>query len=152
WKELDTPDLLAVLGDQLWYPQDESRWADVAGLLLERAASEGDEEAVEGLLSNVGDLPNERTEREYDAILASTYARMPLLTLRALSDLGHSRARRAAEAIVTATMELYHGDFTDIGAPWPTGRVLASQITEDEEQGWELVVRAQKEFREQLNG
>ncbi|HET8655422.1 MAG TPA: L,D-transpeptidase [Longimicrobiaceae bacterium] len=147
WKKLSTDDLLVVLGDELWLPPDASRWTEVAGLLLDRATKEQDTAALEGLLSGLGDLPSTRVEREYSAFLADAYSRAPLLTLQTLSRLDHATARRAAKAIVTTTMNLYNGDFTDPGAPWPTQRIPRSQVDDDAEAGWTVLVAAEQAFR-----
>jgi hypothetical protein len=147
WKKMSTDELLTELDDELWLDAETSRWPDVAGLLLDRGLRD-DGEALEGLLVQLRSLPDEAVRREYGAFLADAYARNPLRTLRSLSDLPSTSRRRAARAIVDATMELYHGDFDDHAAPWPTRRVPASAVDEDAQPGWQALALAEREFRE----
>jgi hypothetical protein len=45
-------------------------------------------------------------------------------------------------------MELYHGDFDDPAAPWPTRRVPASAVEDDAQAGWNALAQAERQFRE----
>jgi lipoprotein-anchoring transpeptidase ErfK/SrfK len=147
WKAMPTEELLGVLDDELWLDEESSRWPEVAGLLLDRGL-EDDDEALVGLLEQSRSLPDEAARREYGTFLADAFARGPLRTTQMLAELSTSTRRRAARAIVEATMELYHGDFDDAAAPWPTRRVPAAAVDDDAQPGWNALARAEREFRE----
>lgn len=147
WKALETPDLLVVLRNELWLDEESSRWPEVAAILLERGLGE-DDEALRGLMTQVGRLPDRRLEREYSTFLADAYGRGALRTLAAISRLDERRREEVARAIVDATMNLYHGDFEDPTAPWPTARVPRSVVGDDAERGWDLLAAAEREMRD----
>src|SRR5690606_14636601 len=64
WKRLDTPALVTELGVELWRDGKQTRWPEVASLLLDRGLDDGDDVALAGLLSAAGALPDRAVERE----------------------------------------------------------------------------------------
>ena len=44
-------------------------------------------------------------------------------------------------------MNLYHGEFDDPTAPWPTGRVPRSVVEPEGWRGWDLLAAADAEDR-----
>jgi hypothetical protein len=147
WKAADTGDLLVTLENELWLDPEVSRWPEVAALLLERGLEKHDDKALKGLMAMASDLPTVRLEREYATFLADSYARGPLRTLTALSRLGWSQRERVADAIVEATMELYHGAWDESAAPWPTARVPRNAVEPEGWKGWDVLADAERGFR-----
>jgi L,D-transpeptidase YbiS len=148
WKKMDSEDLLAVLDNELWLDSDISRWPEVASILLDRGLKSEDDEALEGLFASASNLPNARVEHEYDAFLADAYSRSPQRTVDVLGELDRQARRRAASAIVTATMQLFHGEYDDPTAPWPTRRVPASAREDLSTSGWRALANAEADFQE----
>jgi hypothetical protein len=151
WRAMDSEDLLRTLDSELWLDKEISRWPEVAGILLDRGLKSADDEALAGLLASAGNLPNSRVEREYATYLADAYARNPLRTVEVLSELDRSSRQYAANAIVSATMELFHGSFDDPVAPWPTSRVPQSARDDAARAGWRSLGSAESGFRARLN-
>jgi lipoprotein-anchoring transpeptidase ErfK/SrfK len=147
WKKMDSEDLLAVLDNELWLDSDISRWPEVASILLDRGLKSDDDEALAGLFASASNLPNARVEHEYDAFLADAYSRGPQRTVDVLGGLDRQARRRAAAAIVTATMELFHGEFDDPVAPWPTRRIPGSARDDLSTSGWRALASAEADFR-----
>lgn len=147
WRRMSTEDLLAVLDNELWLDADLTRWPEVANLLLDRGLKKDDGEALTGLFTAVADLPDARVEREYSTFLADAYARGPQRTVDALGELDRGQRRRAAAAIVSATMELYNGGFDDPTAPWPTRRLPESARETVSSAGWRALSAAEVDFR-----
>jgi hypothetical protein len=148
WKKMGSEDLLAVLDNELWLDSDISRWPEVASILLDRGLKSDDDEALEGLFATASNLPNARVEHEYDAFLADAYSRSPQRTVDALGRLDRQARRRAASAIVTATMQLFHGEFDDPTAPWPTRRIPGSAREDLSPSGWRALANAEADFQE----
>jgi lipoprotein-anchoring transpeptidase ErfK/SrfK len=147
WKKMDSQDLLAVLDNELWLDSDITRWPEVASILLDRGLTSEDDEALAGLFATAANLPNARVEHEYDAFLADAYSRGPQRTVDVLGGLDRDARRRAATAIVTATMELFHGDFDDPTAPWPTRRIPGSAREDLSTVGWHALASAEADFQ-----
>lgn len=147
WKKLDTDDLLTELERQLWADEDATRWSEVATILLERAFKGEDDEALRGLMLAVQDLPSIRLEREYSTFLADAYARGALRTLEGMSRLTLRQRNRIAEAIVSATVGLYSGEWDSPSALWPTRRISPSLVRPESRRGWAALERAEKAYR-----
>ena len=147
WRRASTDRLLGVLEEQLWAPADSTRWSEAAGLLLRRAAGDGDDEALRGLLLRASDLPDDRVEREYRTFLADLYARAPLRTLEMLSRLSMRERDMVAGAIVAGTLELYPGELDSHSAPWPTRRLPREMVGSEARRGWQALNRAEREYR-----
>ncbi|HUE97352.1 MAG TPA: L,D-transpeptidase [Longimicrobiaceae bacterium] len=146
WKTLATDGLLSVLDEQLRADEDESRWDEVAGMLLERARNR-DQEALQGLFDRSWRLPSDGVEREWATILAEAYRATGVRALEALSRLRVRERENAAELIVSAMLTLYNGEFDSPSAPWPTRRLPASQVTRRGERGWDALLSAEREHR-----
>lgn len=150
WKEMETPALFAALDRELAVSVRESRWDEVAVLLLGRA-KKGDEEALLGLLRRSTGLPTARHEREWTTLLADAYRRATLPTLRALSRLGLRDRRIAAESIVSGMLTLYPGDFASSSTPWPSSRIPANMVSPDAERGWRAILAAERSHRDRVD-
>jgi hypothetical protein len=149
WKRLDTDALLDELNVQLRRPSRDSRWDEVAVLLLQRA-TEGDDLAMEALLTRGPDLGSERMRREWATFVAYAYRNAPVGTLEALSRLESRQRRSAAGLIVSSTMTLYYGDLDTPSAPWPTNRLPATAVPAGARRGWSALEAAERQHREEL--
>ena len=149
WRALSTRELLVVLDNHLWRDAESSRWAEVAALLMERGLEEKDDAALAGLMSRPGSLDDAARERELATFLADAFARNPFRTLETLSRLEWGKRAPAGRAIVEATMNLYHGEFDDAAAPWPTARVPRDLLEPSAWTGWFVLADAEKEMRRQ---
>jgi hypothetical protein len=147
WKALPTEELLLAFDDELSLRSERSRWAEVAGLLLDRGLRGKDDAALTGLLSRTGEFPDEAREREYGTFLADAFGRSPLRTLAMLSRLDREKRAPAGRVIVEATMNLFHGAFDASGAPWPTLRIPRDVVTPEARIGWLALADAEREFR-----
>lgn len=147
WKAMDTEDLRITLDNELWLDAELTRWPEVASILLDRGLKSNDDEALDALFSMAGNLPNARIEREYSTFLADAYARNPMRTVDALGELDRQTRRQAAAAIVSATMELFNGDFDALTAPWPTRRIPGTAREAVSSTGWRALASAESDFR-----
>jgi lipoprotein-anchoring transpeptidase ErfK/SrfK len=146
WRRASTERLLDVLEEELWKPAEESRWSEVAGLLLRRGV-ENDADALRGVLLRAGDLPNDVIEREYRTFVADAFVRRPARTLTILSGLSLRERDLVARAIVAGTMGLYSGDLDAHSAPWPTRRIPRDLVEPEARRGWQAVERAERQYR-----
>ena len=140
-----TPRLLARLTQQM-KADSSTRWADSAGELLERGLGE-DTEALRGLLSLAGSAPGEIRNEEYATFLADAFSRGSLRAAVSLARIDKDARDRAADAIVRATMSLYHGSPEDATAPWPTRRVPKWRLGPSGQAGWTALQEAEEAFR-----
>ena len=147
WRALSTGDLLVVLDNELWLDAESSRWPEVAALLMERGLSAKDDAALAGLMTRAGTLPDAARERELATFLADAFARNAFRTLETLSRLEFAKRAPAGRAIVEATMNLYHGEFDDAAAPWPTARVPRDLLEPSAWAGWFVLEDAEKALR-----
>lgn len=150
WKAMRTPALLEALDEQLDLRRD-SRWDEVALLLVDRAA-DGDEDAMMGLLSRSSGLPTAVIEKEWGTLLAEVYRRATVTTLEALSDLTLRERRKAAELLVTASVTLFGGDLDSQAVPWPSTRIPATLASRRARAGQEAIAAAERAHREQISG
>jgi hypothetical protein len=127
-------------------PHAESRWDEVAILLLNRAGVD-DSVALDGLLERASKLSGNPIERELATYLVDLYRRSPQRTLERLSLLELRERREVARLIVEASLSLYHGDPEGTAAPWPSRRLPESLITTAAERGWEAVLAAEREHQ-----
>jgi lipoprotein-anchoring transpeptidase ErfK/SrfK len=149
WASLDTDELVSVMADELWMPDETARWDEAASLLMKRALDDGDDDALAGIIMRAADLPSVRIEREYGTYLTDAFARSPMQMLTVLSELDRDYRDRAAAAIVAASVGLWGGDAAGVLVPWPTRRVPESTVGSDERLGWRALARAEREYREQ---
>lgn len=121
-------------------------WTETASFLIARAL-QGDQEAGRGLLFRVGSSGDDAWEREYGAFLADAFQRGPRQISTALGTLMPVDRTRAAEAIVAALLDSYHG--MDLArAPWPTRRFSEQLATGDARPGWNALREAEDALRE----
>lgn len=149
WKALDSEELLEVLDEQLAGDLEESRWDEVAVLLVDRARGD-DDVALAGLFSRARDLPTVELEREWGTFLTDIYRRSAVRTLEALARLQLRDRRAAAELIVTTAVTLYNGELDAPSVPWPTGRIPRDVVTRRGERGWDALLAAEREHRNRL--
>jgi hypothetical protein len=148
WKRMPTSALLDVLDKQL-EESEESRWDQVAILLLERARTD-DDKALVGLLERSRNLPTVEVEREWATFLVDAYRRSSLRTVEALSQLDLRSRRHAAAQIVSGSMTLFGGNFNEAGAPWPTARIPEAKVPREGRRGWDALTSAERDHRNQL--
>jgi lipoprotein-anchoring transpeptidase ErfK/SrfK len=149
WKRLATSRLLAVLAEQLAAEPEDGRWDEVAVLLVQRAR-DGDDEALEGILSRAGGLPSLEIEREWATLLVDVYRASVVRTLEAMSGLNLRQRRLTADLIVSAAVTLYGGDLEAPSVPWPTGRIPRDLVSQRAVRGWDALVAAEREHRNRL--
>jgi hypothetical protein len=149
WRRMETEKLLEVLDEQLELDAEESRWDEVAILLLERGKKD-DDEALAGLFSRSGDLPSVEIEREWATLLVDAYRGAGFRTLEAIANLSLRDRRDAASLIVSASMTLFNGEFDAAGAPWPTRRIPRDLVPRGGMRGWDALAAAEREHRTSL--
>jgi len=143
--------LLTRLDQQLRAADTTARWVATAGELVERGLRD-DAPALRGLLSRAEKSGSATRDDEYATFLADAFARGSLRTVVSLNRIDEKSRNAAARAIVDATMDLYHGPFTDQLAPWPTRRVPKSRLGPEGQQGWTAIAEAEREYRESRRG
>ncbi len=146
WKRMATDDLLEALEGELDRRTRDSRWDEVAVLLLQRAVA-NDDDALGGMLSRSAGFPSSRIEKEWTTFLAEAYVKSPVRTIEALSRLDSRQRRTAATQIVAAMLTLYNGDLDAHSAPWPTRRITAELVPTGAERGWNALIAAEREYR-----
>lgn len=149
WKKTSTPELLALLEDELTvaeYSSEPSRWPEIAGVVLRRGL-DGDGVALRGLLELAEPIESREVADEYATFLADAYASGTVRTLTALARLPRRARERAAEAIVQASLGLYHGTPDDPSTPWPTRRVPRTSLSGVARTGWDVLQEVERERR-----
>ncbi len=149
WKRLDTEELLGELDVQLRMSSRDTRWDEIAVLLLQRA-TDGDDLAMEALLTRAPDLGSERMRREWATFVAYAYRNAPVGTLEGLSRLESRQRRSAAGLIVTSTLTLYNGDLNTASTPWPTNRIPVNAVPTGARRGWSALEAAERQHRDEL--
>lgn len=144
---VSTAQLLQRLDLQLRAADTTARWVATAGELVERGLRD-DAPALRGLLSRAGKSGSTVRDDEYSTFLADAFARGSLRTVVSLNRIDEKSRLTAARAIVDATMDLYHGPFTDPLAPWPTRRVPKTRLGPEGQQGWMAMAAAEREYRD----
>lgn len=150
WKNTSTAELLWKLDRELAtaeYSSEPSRWPELAGAVLRRGL-DGDGAALRGLLSLAEPIEDPAVADEYATFLADAYASSPIQTLTALARLPRLPRERAAEAIVQASVGLYHGTPDELSAPWPTRRVPRTALSGVARTGWDVLQAVEEERRE----
>jgi L,D-transpeptidase ErfK/SrfK len=141
-----TPELLSRLERQLASDDTSAVWTATAAVLIERGLRD-DAVALRGVLALAGTMPDRRRDREYNTFLADAFARGTLRAVVSLARIDDGARARAANAIVTATMDLYAGPLSHPAAPWPSRRVLHTRLGPDGKQGWEALHQAEEAYR-----
>ncbi|MEW5927712.1 MAG: L,D-transpeptidase family protein [Gemmatimonadota bacterium] len=142
---LSTQRLLARLAQQM-KADTTTRWPETAAELIARGLKE-DNEALRGLLSLAGTAPGVIRNEEYATFLADAFSRGSLRAAVSLARIEKAARDRAADAIVRATMSLYHGSPDDATAPWPTRRVPKWRLGPSGQAGWTALEEAEQAFR-----
>ena len=140
-----TARLLARLTQQM-KADTTTRWPETAAELIARGLKE-DNEALRGLLSLAGSAPGQIRNEEYATFLADVFSRGSLRAVVALARIDGEARQRAADAIVRATLSLYHGSPDDPTAPWPTRRVPKWRLGPSGQAGWAALEEAEQAFR-----
>jgi hypothetical protein len=65
-----------------------------------------------------------------------------------LNRIPEAARERAAEDIVRATMELWHGALEERLTPWPTRRVPRERLGPEGQAGWSAIAAAEGAYRE----
>ncbi|HSU15568.1 L,D-transpeptidase [Longimicrobium sp.] len=146
---LGTPALLARLDRQLGSAADDSAWTLTASALLERGLAD-DAPALRGLLERAGRPEPAPRRNEYANFLADAFSRGALRTVVSLNRITPEARQRAVEAIVEATMALYHGPADHPLAPWPTRRVPVSRLGPEGQAGWRALQDAEAAYRTRI--
>ena len=146
--KLSTAQLLQRLDGQLRAPDGGAAWTATAHALIRRGIKD-DATALRGLLSRAGASQSARTNREYATFVADAFARGPLRAVVSLARIDAAARERAAQAIVTATMDLYAGSLVEAGAPWPTRRVPLGRLGPEGQSGWKALQKAEAAYREE---
>lgn len=150
---LTTPSLLSRLDDEMiaaTVAGSAVRWPTVASVLVSRGVQEGDDLALEGLLGRVGTLGRGALRDEFATVLADVYARGTTRTLETLGTMEPTERRRAAEAIVEASILLYPGEADSRTAPWPTRRAPRDVLERLAQRGWDALSAAEAGHRDRL--
>lgn len=143
-----TPELLDQLGRELQDEAADSPWPHTADVLMERGLDE-DPIALRGLLAHAGTASDPARSREFGTFLADAYNRGALRTVVSLARISEEERLRAAEALVRATMDLYHGPLDAATTPWPTTRVPPWRLGPDGTRGWKALQAAEVAYREE---
>lgn len=144
---VSSEELLRRLDVELEKADTSSTWVRLTSRLITRGLKD-DPVALRGLLSRAGSASTAERNREYATFLADTYTRGGLRVVVSLARIGEEERKLAAEAIVTATADLFPGFLQDPLAPWPTRRVPSTNLGPDGRQGWEALAEAEESFRE----
>jgi hypothetical protein len=137
-----TATLLTRLEVQL-LAEDDSAWAATAHALIERGLAD-DAPALRGVLSRAA-VPQGTRAHEYATFLADVFSRGALRTTVSLNRITPDARDAAAEAIVRATLSLWHGELGPT-APWPTRRVPRERLGPEGQAGWTALQTAQDAF------
>ncbi|HWK88744.1 MAG TPA: L,D-transpeptidase [Longimicrobium sp.] len=151
-EEEDTEDLLTRLEDELFAAVAArgaaTRWHQVASVLLLRGTKEGDDDALAGVLSRVGELGAGALREEYATFIADAYNQGPLRVIAVLAALDRETRGVVARALVESALALYPGNPTDVSAPWPTRRAPRTAVRRSAVRGWDALQLAEDAFRE----
>lgn len=146
-----TPTLLARLDDELLADavvEGEARWPSVASVLLFRGVKEDDDEALAGMMTQLGTLGAGRLRDEYAAFVTDAYTQGPLRALEVMGRLEPAARRQVAGAIVAASLALYPGEIDDVATPWPTRRAgRAAAPSRYAQRAWDVLKAAEDAYR-----
>jgi hypothetical protein len=144
---ISTAQLLTRLDRELGASDTTARWTATASTLMERGLRD-DATALRGLLSRAGRAEPEARRREYATFLADAFSRGALRVTVSLNRIADDARDRAAEDIVKATMDLWHGSLDGRGTPWPTSRVPKERLGPEGQAGWLAIRAAEEAYRE----
>lgn len=144
-----TAQLLSRVETLLARGASDGPWVAYTSRLITRGLKE-DAEALRGVLALAGTARTESLNREYATFLADAYSRGTLRSVVSLARIDGAARRRAARAIVDATMALHAGTADDRTAPWPTRRVPAGKLGPDGRAGWAALAEAEESYRDRV--
>jgi lipoprotein-anchoring transpeptidase ErfK/SrfK len=148
----ETEDLLERLDDELFAAVAargaQTRWHQVASVLLFRGARQNDDEALGGLLERLTDLGTGALRDEYATFVTDAYAQGTLRTLAVMSTLDRATRELVARAIVDGSLALFPGDVNAAGAPWPTRKAPREVLRRASQRSWDALAAAEQAFRE----
>lgn len=147
---ISTARLLTRLEQQL-QADSATKWPETAIELIARGLKD-DANALRGVLSLAGKAEDPAREAEFSTFLADAFSRGSLRAVVSLARIDDSARDRAAEAIVRATMSLYHGPVDDMAAPWPTRRVPKWRLGPSGQTGWTALQEAEESYRSGRSG
>jgi hypothetical protein len=144
---LGTEALLTRLDRELAAAPDTSHaWVNTAHTLMERGLGE-DAIALRGLLSRAGEARAGVRREEYATFLADAFSRGSLRVVVSLNRITEEAREKAAQEIVEATMEMWHGELDAPTAPWPTRRLPKSRLGPEGQAGWTAIEAAEAAYR-----
>lgn len=128
-------------------PDTAHTWVNTAHTLMERGLAE-DAMALRGLLQRAGQARATARREEYSTFLADAFSRGSLRVVVSLNRIPEQARDRAAQAIVEATMEMWHGELDEPTTPWPTRRLPKSRLGPEGQAGWDAIARAEAAYRD----
>jgi hypothetical protein len=144
---LGTQALLTRLDRELAAAPDTSHaWVNTAHTLMERGLGE-DAIALRGLLARAGQARAGVRREEYATFLADAFSRGSLRVVVSLNRIPEEAREKAAQEIVEATMEMWHGELDAPTAPWPTRRLPKSRLGPEGQAGWTAIEAAEAVYR-----
>jgi hypothetical protein len=145
-----TAELLRRLDRHLAAAED-SLWVETASVLIRRGLRD-DAMALRGVLARAGTAEDPRVEAEYATFVADAFSRGSPRAVVSLARIDAAARKRAAEAIVEATLRLFPGTLDRPETPWPTRRIPASVLGPEGTRGWDALHEAEQAYRERLAG
>jgi lipoprotein-anchoring transpeptidase ErfK/SrfK len=151
-EEQETYDLLDRLDDELFAAVAargaQTRWHQVASVLLLRGTKQGDDEALAGLLERFPDLGTGALREEYATFVTDAFAQGALRTLAVMASLDRPTREVVARAIVDGSLALFPGDVNTAAAPWPTRRAPREVLRRASQRSWDALASAEQAYRE----
>jgi lipoprotein-anchoring transpeptidase ErfK/SrfK len=151
-EEQETYDLLDRLDDELFAAVAargaQTRWHQVASVLLLRGTKQGDDEALAGLLERFPDLGTGALREEYATFVTDAFAQGALRTLAVMANLDRPTREVVARAIVDGSLALFPGDVNTAAAPWPTRRAPREVLRRASQRSWDALASAEQAYRE----
>jgi len=140
-----TQALLTRLDRELAAPDSSHAWVNTAHTLMERGLDD-DAIALRGLLARAGQARGVRRE-EYATFLADAFSRGSLRVVVSLNRIPADARDRAAQDVVEATMEMWHGALDEAMTPWPTRRLPKDRLGPEGQAGWTAIQEAETAYR-----
>ncbi|HEX2208032.1 MAG TPA: L,D-transpeptidase [Longimicrobium sp.] len=144
---LGTQALLTRLDRELTASDTSHAWVNTAHTLMERGLRD-DAIALRGLLARAGTARPATRREEYATFLADAFSRGSLRVVVSLNRIPEEARERAAQEIVEATMEMWHGELDAPTTPWPTRRLPRSRLGPEGQAGWTAIEQAEIAYRE----
>jgi len=150
----DTYDLLDRLDDELFRAAAvsgaRSSWHQVASVLLLRGTKEGDDDALQGVISRVTEVGSGALRDEYATFVADAYNQGPLRVIEAMAQMDRTTRTAVAHSLVESSIGLYPGDPESVSAPWPTRRAPRTAVRRSAQRGWDALQLAENAHRERM--